>query len=128
MKKVQFGLMILGIGLMAGCANKPVMPPIKYEKSIDFQVAKNAYLNWEVGKQYSGTVPTHHQQNGGLIGALVVSAIDSVERSNNPSRYTLSYGKAEQIVFMTSLRDVLARNHVFKQVELIADSQKIAPK
>lgn len=128
MKKIQFGLVILGIGLMTGCANKPVMPPLKYDKPINFQVDKNAYLNWEVGKQYSGTVPTNHHQSAGLIGALVVSAVDSVDRSNNPSRYTLSYGKAEQIVFMTSLRDVLAENHVFKKVELIADSQQIASK
>ncbi len=128
MKKIQFGLMILGMGLMAGCANKPVMPPLKYNEPINFQVEKNAYLNWEVGKQHSGTIPVNPNQSAGLVGALVMSAVDSIDRNNNPSRYTLSYGKAEQIVFMTSLRDVLAQNHVFKQVELIADSQQIASK
>lgn len=128
MKKIQCGLMILAIGLMAGCANKPLMPPIKYNEPINFQVDKNAYLNWEVGKQRSGTIPVQPNQSGGLVGVLVMSAVDSIDRNHNPSRYTLSYGKAEQVVFMTSLRDVLAENRVFKQIDLISDPQKIASK
>ena len=126
MKKIQSGLMILGIALMAGCANKPVMPPLKYNKPIHFQVNKNAYLNWEVGKERSATTPVELDHSGDLMSVLVSSAVDSIDRHNNPSHYTLSYGKAEQIVFMTSLRDVLVQNQVFKVVEVMADSRPIA--
>lgn len=132
MKKIKFFLVILCIGLITGCANKPVMPPIKYNKPIEFQVKKNAYLNWEVGKQYAGSTASSTYQGSndtaGAIGALIFTALDSADRANNPSRYTLSYGKAEQTVFMTSLRDVLVENNVFKQVELISDPKQVSPK
>lgn len=128
MQKNRFLFVLLGVGLITGCANKPIMPPLQYNKPIEFQVNKNAYLNWEVGKEYAGSIPTSYEQNSGLIGALVVSAIDSADRANNPSRYTLSYGKAEQTVFMTSLRDVLTKNNVFNQVNLISDPTQVSGK
>lgn len=127
MKKIILCLSILG--LVTGCATKVVMPSLQYEKVIPFQVAKNAYLNWEFGNQYSRMMPTNYgNHNEGLIGALASAAVDSVVRNNNPSRYTLSFGKAEQSVFMTSLRDVLEHNQVFKNIELIADSRQVSSK
>lgn len=128
MKKIQFGLILIGMGLLTGCAHNAIMPSIQYNKVINFQVPKNAHLNWEVGKQYSGNIQTNYHQNNGLVGALVCAAVNSVERTNHPSHYTLSYGKAEQAIFMTSLRDVLEQNHVFKKVELIADSRQVPQK
>jgi len=130
MKKIQIFLLIFGFGLMMGCG-KPVMPPLKYDEPIDFEVKKNAYLNWEFGKQYSGKVQSYdncHNNSAGLIGVLLVSAISSIDHANNPSRYTVSYGKAEQAIFMTSLRDILRKNHVFKQVELITDLASLTKK
>lgn len=129
MKKRIYGglLATMAILLLTACA-KPIMQPLRYNKPIDFHIKKNAALLWEFGRQYSGTIPSNNSYNdNGLIGAVVSSAIDSVDRTNNPSRYMLTYGKAEQAIFMTSFRDVLRQNDVFKDVELVSDAKSVSP-
>ncbi len=121
LKKIAAGTTVLLLALLMGCA-KPIMPPLEYNQPIDIQVNKNACLNWNCGKEYASAVPTQYNTNSGVVGLLVSSAVDSVGRANNPSRYTMSYGKAEQVIFMTSLRDVLEKNQVFNQVCLGGDS------
>jgi hypothetical protein len=114
--------------LFLSACGQPIMPPVTYDKPIDFQVKKNAVLRWEFGKQYDGTVPNYSQPNGGLIGAAVAASIRSDNEANNASGYTLSYGKAEQAIFMTSFRDVLRQNQVFKEVELVGETAAVSNK
>lgn len=102
--------------LLAGCA-KPISP-IEYTQPIDFQVDRNAVLYWEIGKQSTSTVASTNNES------LAGNIIESIDRQNNPSRYTLSYGKAEQAIFMTSFRNILDRQRVFKNVELVTDLKK----
>ena len=104
------------------------MPAIRYQEPIEFHVNKNAYLQWDIGKQYVSTVPTQTNRQGGIIEVLVASAIDSHLRAKNPSQYEHSYGKAQQAIFMTSLKDTLAENHVFNAVELSTEPHQITPK
>lgn len=121
MKKIQFCLILTLMTLLTGCATKAIMPALKYHKPINFHVPKNASLNWKFGGQYSSTLMNHEINS--LVGALAYIALDSAKQSNHPGPNALSYGKAEQAIFMTSLRDILVRNHAFKHVELIADSK-----
>jgi len=119
----KYFVLVIGLMFLTACGTKPIMPPVKYDKPIDFHVKKNALLKWELGKQYAGTIPSQTQQGNGLIGALAMATMDSIDRNNNPSRYTVSYGKAEQAIFMTSFKDVLQQNQVFKSVELIHEAK-----
>lgn len=130
MKKLYYFLLFVVMVILTGCAStaEQVMPPLTYSSSIPVHVTKNAYLDWEIGKQASGEAPNATPPpNGGIVGALLTNAIDSQMRKQNPSRYTFTYGKAQQAVFMASLRDVLKQNNVFKEVELITDSQSVRP-
>lgn len=127
LKKTRLSLAILLLGMMTACA-KPIMPALKYDQPIAIQLDKNAYLNWTCGKEYASAIPVQYDTNNGLVGLLVSSAVDSVGRSNNPSRYTMSYGKAEQAIFMTSLRDVLEQNQVFKELSLGGGSKSLVTK
>jgi len=127
MKKSKTVFIVLLALLCTACA-KPIMPPLKYNKPIEFHVAKNAALNWEVGKQYSSAMPSSTSYNAGLIGGIVGAVIESADRERRPSLYSISYGKAEQSIFMTSLRDTLEQNHVFKAVELITDPRQAPAK
>lgn len=128
MKKFKLFTLSLLVLLLTGCAGKPIMPPIKYDKPIDFHVKKNAALRWEVGKQYAGAIRSYDSCDAGLVGGAISAAINSADRANNPSRYTLSYGKAEQAIFMTSFRNVLEQNQVFKTTELITDAKEVSAK
>lgn len=125
-----FFTLMLAVLFLSGCtsAAEQVMPPLQYAQPVDFHIKKNAYLNWEVGAQYSSTAPISVPYNAGIAAALVTSAIDSEERHRNPGRYIFTYGKAQQAVFMTSLKSALAQNKVFSNVELAADPQKVMPK
>lgn len=104
---------------------KPIVPPAQYNKPIPFHVNKSAELQWNYGKQCDSTLSTHADHSHGLIELAISSAVDSVQRKNNPSWYTLSYGKAEQAIFMTSLRDALIKNQVFNDVELVGETAEI---
>lgn len=127
MKIARLLAIIFSIVSCFGCA-KPIMPSLKYNKPIDFHVAKNAYINWEIGKQHTSTIPSSTSyNNAGLIGGLISAAVESVDRDRRPSLYMVSYGKAEQAIFMTSLKDTLSRNNVFKEVELITDPSSVRP-
>lgn len=107
--------------LLGGCA-KPIMPAIEYNKPIDLQVNRHAALYWEEGKQSSSTVAATN--NNSLVGSIA----ESIDRQNNPSRYQLSYGKAEQAIFITSFRNILNKQQVFKEVELVTDPSTANPK
>lgn len=128
MKKVS--LILIGLILflvIAGCTPvaQQVMPPVEYKKAIDLHVKKNAYLNWEYGKEYAGKSMMFGPADP--VGALLVTAIDNEAQRRNPDHYKFTYGKAQQAVFMTSLRDVLVEQNVFKNVSLTTASRKLNP-
>ncbi|TAK72071.1 MAG: hypothetical protein EPO11_10485 [Gammaproteobacteria bacterium] len=123
MKKIIF-LLFIAIALTA-CANsaEQVMPPVHYNDSITFHIPKKAYIYWELGEQYSSTAPQN--MGGPGLSGLAAAFIEAEEHQNNPSKYTYTYGKAQQAVFMTSLEDVFSDNHVFNNVELITDLKQV---
>lgn len=120
--------------LMTGylCACTPmaeqVMPPVQYKEPVNVHVTKNAYLNWQVGRQASSSIPTFISPNADILSAAIGTAIDQEERQRNPGRYTLTYGKAQQAVFMTSLKNVLDQNDVFNHIELTTEPPALTPK
>lgn len=124
---IIISLTVLAISACTPMAEQ-VMPPLQYKEPVNVHVAKNAYLNWEVGKQYSSTMPTFISPSAGLLGAAIATAVDTEERERNPGRYTFTYGKAQQAVFMTSLRQVLEENGVFKKVELTTELPALTAK
>lgn len=105
---------------LIGCVVNPVMPPIEYNNPIGFNDPHNAFLYWEIGKQNTSTVASNANNS---IGAV----IESIDRKNNPSRYILTYGKAEQAIFITSFKNILEKQSVFKSVALITDHTTIKP-
>jgi hypothetical protein len=127
MRKLQALFLVAIVLFLGGCTPmaEQVMPPLQYEQPVNFNVAKKAYLDWEVGKQYSSTQPVFISASGGLLGAVIATAIDSEERNRNPGRYTFTYGKAQQAVFMTSLKDTLEKNHTFNHIELTTEPQQV---
>ena len=112
---------------------KNVMPPLKYHDDIDIHVPKVAHIYWTPGKQAAHELSNNVSMTtggsgiAGLVGALVATSIQEHHRKNNPSQYLREYGKADEAVFITSLRDVLVEQDVFKNVELTNDLSKISP-
>jgi hypothetical protein len=121
MRQLKIVWITLTLSLLTACG-KPTIPSITYQKPIDFNVNKCAVLQWEYGKQHDAAIPC--SQSGSLVGDV----INSIDRANNPSRYTVAYGKAEQAVFMTSFRDVLKQNQVFKEVQLASEVERTPTK
>lgn len=118
MLRVFFALILMS--LLAACdfSNpEDVMSPVKYTKPIKLHSQKVAYLNWQMGKAGTQSDPTFILPND-PISPFIVAAIDSSAREQNPGRYNYSFGKAQQAVFMTSLRDALISHHVFSKVYL----------
>jgi hypothetical protein len=119
---------ILALTTLAGCtpSAEQVMAPLQYTQQINCHVKKNASLNWEAGEVYSSMVPPTTVSFGGTAGVvptLIAASIISEERHRNPGSYTFTYDKAQQAVFMTSLKNVLQQNEVFNNVALITDPQ-----
>jgi hypothetical protein len=126
MKKIKFPFLLMVIFLLAACtpAAEQVMPSLQYKQSVDFHISKNATLIWEIGRENASTIPTA-AVNGDALATIIAMAIISQDRKNNPGKYTLTYGKAQQAVFMTSLKDVLQKNQVFKHIELAITPKKM---
>ena len=101
--------------------SKKVMPPMQYAQTIPIHSHKDAYLYWKAGNQLSATDAQAFLCNGDLVAIAICSAISQQGEKN---RYT--YGHAHQAVFMTSMRDILAKQKVFKQVKLITVPKKIS--
>lgn len=128
MKKI-FSLLTLSVIFITGCTatSQQVMPPLQYHQPIKWHVAKNAYINWKVGKQTAGNKALLDSGHGGLIGAAIEGTMAQAMRSSHPEMYEYRYGKAQQAVFMTSFKNILDENHVFKQVELTTEPEKVNP-
>lgn len=121
MKKFYI-LWILTILCLAGCAQQQlIMPAIKYNKPIDVQIKNKAYLYWVEGKHHSAILLNHI--NDDLAPAL--SAYLTMKAQEPTINIYPAYGKAEQVIFITSLRDILETNQVFSAVEIITNPKKI---
>ncbi|MHB1222264.1 MAG: hypothetical protein ACYC0J_09740 [Gammaproteobacteria bacterium] len=126
--KIKFLAVCLLSLLLNACAStresKFITPTIKYNGTVTAHVPKKAYLFWQHGLEQLGETPPF--QGGGVAG-MVGSIIDAQVRKNNPSKYHLSYGKVQQVAFVTNFRDVLADNRVFKNVEIITNPAQAKP-
>lgn len=126
-------LFFIGISLIGCTPNKNVIPALQYRDQINIHIPKKACIYWVPGKQVAHELSTASENvsdlggNGlaRLIGDLIVISIQSQHRKNNPSQYILEYGKADEVVVITSLRDILERQNVFKSIELITDPSEV---
>lgn len=120
--KMKIYTIIISSLLMTGCAtNKPyILPPLKYDGPV-VHIQKNADIYWRHGIELEGKRFT------GQSGDLIVDIIQAQDRKNNPSKYRITYGKAEQASFITSFRDVLKQNHIFKDIAIITNPAEAKP-
>ncbi len=118
-------LVLLIIFFLNSCTPMPeqVMPPLQYNMPINLHLNKKAYLQWKVGEQYSSTVPV--ALSGNPIADTIGVAIINREYKRNPGRFTFTYGKPQQAVFMTSLKNTLEQQHVFNTIEIITHPHQI---
>ncbi len=120
MRILLFCFLLLGLTACTNSSPEDVMPSVPYTgKTINTHSNNTAQLYWQVGKQAVETDPTVIVNSSGLIGALVVTSIDAMDRQHNPGKYNFSFGKAQQAIFMTSLRDALVAEKVFKETQLV---------
>lgn len=109
---------------LTGCASTPpaevMLSPVQYNQPIHVSSNKNAVLHWRYGEAFSKNSDEAVRQHESLMVGMIQSMVDA----SNPGRVRLQFGKARQAVFMTSLRDILNNNHVFKNTTLGSDSKK----
>ncbi len=127
-------MLAVSVALLTACApTKKVISTIKHTDEIGFHIAKNAYLQWIPGKQIAKCQPksaeTYQSSGnqdyglGGLLATIIVASVEHQQRKNNPSEYIFEYGKADEAVFMTSLRNALNEQQVFKNTELTSNDK-----
>lgn len=128
MKKLSlFILALLTLTLVACSSTHDVMNPLSYHGNSNIQsVPHKAYLYWQPGKEIGSEVPRNVDASS--VAALVISAsIDQGLRSANPSDYVFNYGKAQEAVFMTSLKNVLNEQHTFIDTQLTTTAKTPKP-
>ena len=118
--------------ILVGCApSKVVIPPLQHNESIDIHVPKTAHVHWVPGKRVASEKPTYRSSSSNGLAGFAVDLIwgvaDQQNRKNKPSEYSNEYGKADEVVFVTSLRDVLDQQNVFKKVKLTTDLSEVRP-
>lgn len=120
-KKFLFLVLISFSFLLSGCESPSpyILPPLQYTQNTSLHSNKTAYIFWHTGQELPGELPSW---SGGDVIATLIEAQD---RKNNPSRYTRSYGKAEQAAFITNLKSALENHHMFKQVVLITNPNQM---
>lgn len=111
---------------LTGCSTTAayqLMGPVKTKKPITFHSDQTAILYWDYGK-ITGTFAQNSKAEAfGVVGMVVDAAIQSDLEKSQTNEYFLKYGKAEQVIFMTSLRDILQNTGAFKSVSI-----NVAPK
>lgn len=134
MKKLGYVLSLITLASLAACTTpaEQVMSPITYNQPVNVHVAKNAALYWQTGRQQASIEPIHVSNNniGGALPISVASqtmqaAVETGVRKEKPGRLTYVYGKQQQAIFMTSLKDVLQQNQVFNQTQLVANANQV---
>ncbi len=127
MKKIF--LLLIATVLLSACTSpaEEVMAPLQYKQPIEVHIPKTAYLYWQSGVDSSSVAPSSAAPAQGIVGALVGAVVETEIRKNNPGKFTFTYGKPQQAVFMTSFKNVLEQNHVFNNVELVSDLSEVPP-
>ncbi len=123
------------LAALTACGTPPaeqVMSPLTYDKPVTVHLDKKAKLYWQTGSQQSSVEPRYSSGTnvGGSLPIALASqamqaAIETEVRKNNPGRFTYVYGKAQQAVFMTSLKDILQKKRVFTDVDLVTDKTEV---
>ncbi len=129
MKKVYYLFLCSMMLTLAACTPpaQQVMPPLTYSNQIAFHDSQKADLYWQTGSQVSSEAPPTQDYNDGIGGMIINSVVNNEMRSAHPGDFTYTYGKAQQAVFMTSLKNTLVEQHAFKDVELITDPKAAKP-
>lgn len=131
MKKLSLLFVILSLFACSTPAEQ-VMSPVSYDKAISTRVAKNAALHWQSGTEQKSVEPIYVSKSnvGGSLPIAVAShtvqgALETVGREKAPQRFTYSYSKQQKAVFMTSLKNTLDNNDVFKQTMFVTDVKQV---
>lgn len=124
--------------ILSGCApKKNVIPKLRYQEDIGITVPKKACIYWVPGRRvgsekasptYSASYSSGSSGAAGAVGSVAVTLLANMmqaqHKKNNPSQYTYEYGKADEVVFITSLKDILLEQNTFKDVELITNPKQ----
>jgi hypothetical protein len=112
-----FALICLSFTLpsLIGCTpdTQKIMTSVPYTTPATIaHISAPATINWQSGQVQTGEKQTSFLGSGGIAGL----AINAVAKDLRPSWYEYSYGPAQQVIFVTSLRDALQNNQVFSQI------------
>lgn len=130
MKNIGYAILFsLGILFFIGCTapSHRLMPAVQYHDSIPFHVPKKAYLYWDNGSQYAHEIEPTVLSGADLLTTSIALMIAQQNKKNHPSEYSYQYGDAQQVIFITSLKDILIDNRVFNQVEIITNLNQVKP-
>lgn len=114
---------------LASCGTAPtsqLMPPVTTSQPLTLKTNKTAILYWDYGKIISAEVDQQNLFDVMPVGMLIHAADQAHEEQYDQNDLIINYGKAEQVVFMTSLRDILVQSGAFKKVILSAESKPLA--
>lgn len=101
-----------------------LMGPVQYKPSIPFSSNKTALLYWDYGKIIPAEIPADTQDQSSPANALLAMFVQSEKEKYDRNGIMVSYGKAQQVIFLTSLRDVLLRRGAFSDVKIVDKPQK----
>jgi hypothetical protein len=129
MKKLSYLFICSIIFSLTACTppSEQVMSPLAYNNTVTMHDTRKADLYWQSGTQLSSEAPPTQDLTDGISGMVINAAVNAEMRSARPGDFTYTYGKAQQAVFMTSLKDALLNQHAFKDVELITDLKDAKP-
>ncbi|MBA3660636.1 MAG: hypothetical protein H0W64_02815 [Gammaproteobacteria bacterium] len=119
------GLLILLVTACSPMAEQ-IMGPLEYNQPINFHVPEKSYLYWKPGILHTTTEAQYIPVNSDLLSALIVQAIDTEQRKRNPGKFSYSFGKAQQAVFITSLKTILNQNNVFHSTEITTNPNSLS--
>jgi hypothetical protein len=95
-------------------------------EQVDFHVNKKASLIWQQGEVIAADGGHVNPNSGGdIIADFAMMAFDAVQVANDPLRFKYAYGKPQQVVVMTSLRENLERAKVFTDLNMVADESEV---
>ena len=123
MKKIL--LVLLCAASLAACTppTEQLMSPVQLKQPITFSSKKDALIYWDYGKITSAEVQadTNDLSPGGM---LISAIIQSNKEQHDQDDILIRYGKAQQVIFLTSLRDILQKRGIFSDAKIIVKPQK----
>lgn len=127
MKCIKFCLLILCSSVLLIACTPPtsqLMGPVQYKQPVTFSSNKSALIYWDYGKIIPAEIPPDASSDINPAGALLNVFIQSQKEKYDRDDIMVSYGKAQQVIFLTSLRDILMQRGAFKDVNIIVKPQK----